>query len=278
MMARRFQHNRKYGFTSIEIVTSAAIIALLALALVPVVRDRLDEAKLTAAQDDMSQLQKAEEIAFAHTGFYFRPVDLARPSLTAEEKNLTATQIRNLGKIPDMFWDRPMTDVELVRIAKTWAGPYYRIQRGITIQQLVENLPHLWRGTIPSGSGITVTLGRGPLILGADDDEDWEYPDGGALRSRKYPTDPWGNPYIFFGSGIIDQGANPQLPSSGSNNLPVPYAFSGCVVYSLGPDGIAGNSTLNGSSVDPRDYFRESAFTDPKDARLGGGDDLVREF
>jgi hypothetical protein len=72
--------------------------------------------------------------------------------------------------------------------------------------------------------------------------------------------DPWGNPYIFFGSGEIGEFGNPDTDNETN--------YSQAVVYSLGPDGLPGNADPS----QPRSYFRD--FPDG----IGFGDDLSREF
>ena len=72
----RTRHNR--GFTAIEVSAVATIIAILALILIPIVRNRVAEARLVAAQDDMASIEKAQSIAYGFTGKYFGLMGLER--------------------------------------------------------------------------------------------------------------------------------------------------------------------------------------------------------
>ena len=64
------------GFTAIEIAMVATVIAILSLIVLPLFRNRVDEAKIAAARADLASLMKAEMVAQADTGYYFRLEDL----------------------------------------------------------------------------------------------------------------------------------------------------------------------------------------------------------
>ena len=67
---------QEQGFTAVEIAMVATVIAILALLILPLFRTRTEEAKITAARDDMRSLAIAQMAAMADTGYYFRPQDL----------------------------------------------------------------------------------------------------------------------------------------------------------------------------------------------------------
>src|SRR5689334_11618569 len=75
---------RRAGFTAIEISAVATIIAIMALILIPIVRNRVEEARKVAAQDDMAGIEKAESLAYGYSNFYFRLQDLSRPESASD--------------------------------------------------------------------------------------------------------------------------------------------------------------------------------------------------
>lgn len=284
---------RRLGFSAIEVTAVAAIIAVLALILVPLVNKRVDESKIAAAQDDMSAIQKAEELAFGFTGHYFRLCDLDRPTPDAKD-----TQAVKDLKIPGAYWNGPITMTsEKATLAKSWSGPYLQFHRSITLYELANNFPkmvYLYDNlTIPGG------VGGGPIMLFTGDETDWlsqsnEDTNTNALHRRRYPVDPWGNPYLFFGSGLVvaasaqQGGGQPGKTALENGNL-TPYNWPTAAVYSLGPDGLPGDVPM-ASVTDGLYYFREAEFpvgtpnSHPlgKNVNQGGtttvGDDLSREF
>ncbi len=215
----RTRHNR--GFTAIEVSAVATIIAILALILIPIVRNRVAEARLVAAQDDMASIEKAQSIAYGFTGKYFGLMGLERDGF-----------INEIGGT----WNKPFSS-ELVNephIKANWSGPYLALHRVRTVAELVVERPYLFRSEDVSN------VEKGPILVTQDD----------LLRGKRMPLDPWGAPYLFFGDGTVgDEGG--QIAISTETNFGFP------IVFSLGPNGAPGNAV--GSEADPKLYFRESA-------------------
>jgi len=263
---------RRAGFTAIEVTAVATIIAILALILIPIVRTRVEESKKVAAQDDMAGIEKAEEMAYGYTNHYFRLQDLNRPEPTDEEIQgfKAGTNATAAFKIPDAYWDRSLLQSsETSYLVDNWKGPYYQFHHSAAVGDLARQSQG--NGFYFHGDNQLVTNGKGPILLLAKDEIDWLNPpgSGGAISGdpnkstlRQYPVDPWGNPYLFFGSGAMS-------PFEGMPEAPFPFPYPTAAVYSMGPDGMPGSQTA--TNVKPEYYFREGNV-------LGTGDDLKREF
>lgn len=300
ILPRRAPGAASRGFSAIEVTAVAAIIFTLALILVPIVNKRVDESKRVSAEDDMAAIEKAEQLAFGYTGHYFRLHDLVRPQPDEVEKRPDTNGVTiGLGKVPPAFWNRPASTAERTTLMTQWTGPYlppFNVQRSLSLAQLGLNRPDLIntnQAGLPTGyTGITP--GGGPIFLFVDDGRPYTNGAAGAtpdpnstsaFTTTKYPVDPWGNPYLFFGDGFYGD------PASSGQNVAIPateqISFSTCAIYSLGPDGVAGGLKyyrLASTAPTPIDYFRESpralgtAATLNPEAALGAGDDLKREF
>lgn len=255
------------GFTAIEVTAVATIIALMSLVLIPIVRNRVEESKVVAAQDELAQIEKAEMMAFGDTGHYYRLQDLTRPAADPTEKNNPAMLAQVRLKVPLAFWDQPIVQPnETTYLIDNWKGPYFTIQHGQPIAKLVRANPALWRGDAQITGA--ATLGTGPTMVLQADDFDWENINGGALEKRLYPIDPWGNPYLFFGSGKIDPsdlGGQMAITAKGS--------FATATAVSTGPNGAPGPDPVQ-IPLTSLSYFREMKGT----TGLGTGDDISREF
>jgi Tfp pilus assembly protein PilE len=251
----RAAHRPLAAFTAIEVVAVATIIAILVLVLVPIMRGRVEEAKRVAAMDDLMSIEKAQTLANADTGMYFRLQDLTRP---AADPELLATVPTEILKVPQATWNQQALPNQIAQLTRTWKGPQLGVHNSITVNELV------------AVNRILVTLdgaqGEGPILVLQDDQTDWVGTGGGWTRA-KYPIDPWGNPYIFLGPGLVTapQGIRGLRPGF-TNETNFQTAF----VYSLGPDGQPGNAPAN----DPLNFYRNV------NSSIGGGgtDDVVREF
>jgi type II secretory pathway pseudopilin PulG len=265
------------GFSAIEVTAVAAIIFVLALVLVPIVNKRVDESKRTAAEEDLLAFEKSEQMAYGYTSHYFRLCDLDRPAPDEADKAAQVTTPYGTStaaalKVPPAYWNQPVTQqTETNYLIQNWRGPFLpklHKDRSMGLQQVVMARPELFNTTgLPGTAGVTPQ--GGPIFVFMGDDYDWTAPTG-LFPYKLYPLDPWGNPYLFFGSGYYGTLAG-QLAIQPSDQRNWPNA----AVYSLGPDGIAGGRALYGMGVQPTalDYFRESY-------KLGNAtsDDLVREF
>jgi type II secretory pathway pseudopilin PulG len=193
------------AFTAVEVTMVAAVIAILALIILPLFQKRADKARIAAAQDDLSGLAKAEILANADTDWYFRLQDLDNTKIypgTADQVDLA---------VPYALWDRQLSSIERDVLAKRWEGPY------IAIQTYTASLVGSARATWNPAFFTPNTQGKSPILLLTFDNDD-----------DKLPTDPWGGPYIFF------------APSETDYN----YQFSNAVIYSMGPDGLPGDGSL----------------------------------
>ena len=242
------------GFTAIEVSAVATIIAILALILIPIVRNRVNEARLVAAQNDMASIEKAQSMAFGFTGNYFRLFELDNPTPNQDIINSapgTEEALAEINKMPKATWNIPGTPAFLpgfqTRMLSSWSGPYLSSHNTLTPALLLNDLPYLFRSDTVSGA-----LG-GPILLTNKED----------LNIEQCPVDPWGLPYVFFGpTPVRDLGGAIAFTGTESN-------FGTPVVYSMGPNNVAGNDFINGT--DPANYFRETGV-------LGTGDDLTRSF
>lgn len=283
------------GFSAIEVTAVAAIIFTLALILVPIVNKRVDESKRVSAQDDMVAIEKAEQLAFGYTGHYFRLHDLVRPQPDPSELAPdTNGNIPGQNKVPPAFWNRLPTPAEKSTLVRQWTGPYLpqlNTQRSITLEALARDHQVMINTAQLPPSVTSVTPGNGPIFLSVLDDVPWAPVSSsatpvtdGAFRTTKYPVDPWGNPYLFFGDGLY---GDYQQSESRTIDLPADQQinYTSCAVYSLGPDGVPGDLKywrIANQTPQGRDYFRESPRADgstiDRGAALGAGDDLKREF
>jgi prepilin-type N-terminal cleavage/methylation domain-containing protein len=77
------------GFTLIEVIVVAAIIAILAGILVPMIFNQIDEAKLTRAEGDCKTISTAILMFRKETGKwpYYRPGDCTQTYLTLQSGN-----------------------------------------------------------------------------------------------------------------------------------------------------------------------------------------------
>jgi type II secretory pathway pseudopilin PulG len=196
---------RLKAFTAVEVTMVAAVIAILALIILPLFQKRADKARIAAAQDDLSGLAKAEILANADTDWYFRLQDLDNTKLypgTADQVDLA---------VPYAVWDRALSSIEREVLVRRWEGPY------IAVQSKTSALVGVARANWSPGFFTTNAQGKSPIfLLPFDNDDD------------KIAIDPWGGPYIFF------------APSETEYD----YQFSNAVIYSMGPDGLPGDGSL----------------------------------
>lgn len=234
----------KRGFTAVEIAMVATVIAILALLILPLFRTRTEEAKITAARDDMRSLAIAEMAAFADTGHYFRLQDL--DNTQQYDSNI----IRPDKDVPVAYWNNPLSAEQRAILAATWKGPYTSLPKYKTYQEMSIRT-YLFQSAGGTGGAImdltsrSAAVGGGTPVVSTDAPED------------KMPIDPWGNPYLFFGTGR----RNELAPAEESD-------YGTAIIYSLGPDGQAGNER----GYDPYLYVRETGVlgegageTPPKD-------------
>jgi general secretion pathway protein G len=256
----RLSGRRNRGFTAMEIAMVATVIAIFALLVIPLFRNRVEEAKIAAARADLASLMKAEIMAHADTGYYFRLEDLdnvinnAPNPLPAGWSGVTI-ETPPLVYVPgaDNRSPRNLTLQEWYALAGTtsspkWKGPYVTMNRTITYGEL--------RAT---GSPLLRTF-NGGLYSAIRDIPVGGWGGGNAnlydSDKNRIPIDPWGNPYLFF----------PPLNES---------SYNYCSIISLGPDGLPGA----GQPYTRENLVREGAdINNPNDDVLGTGDDLEVRF
>lgn len=224
------------GFTAIEIAMVATVIAIFALLVLPLFRNRVEEAKFAAARADLASLMKAEQLAQADTGTFLRLEDLDNVELNLPAAP-PATGITNeippfvYQKVPPVF-RTPLTVPQWQQLAGTTAkpkfrGPYIAFQNSLRYGDLL---------TLPENASLANNLLFTRTGNAASPIYDISAGQLFDSQDNRIPVDPWGNPYLFF-------------PATGETG----YASS--VIYSLGPDGLPG--LLPGTS--PNDYLRGAA-------------------
>lgn len=261
---------KRRGFTAIEIAMVATVIAILALIVIPLFRNRVDEAKIAAAKADLASFMKAEQLAKADTGFYFRLEDLDNIALndptpppgagvTIETPPMyypasgNRAQRVNPGSISTELWHKLSGSAQnpsnpAAQREANFKGPYTSMNRTITYGELKRNtdLQPMVRSLNGNQECAIRDLDKANLPAGSNsllfDSED-----------NRVPVDPWGNPYLFF-------------PPTGETQ------FNYASIISLGPDGQPSSIDVNPSVPQvPASYLREGGF-------LGKGDDLEVRF
>jgi type II secretory pathway pseudopilin PulG len=256
------------GFTAIEIAMVAAVIAILSLIVLPIFRNRVEDAKIAAAQADLNALMKAEQVVKADIDAYARLEDLDNVELNG----YTASPAAGVDKeVPFFKYIKPRdtvspdpqsrhlmtTQLEREQLAGTpanpvWRGPYIAFQRFIMYEDLTAASSQVNQNILFSASGDEyAAIQDRPGGIAQDSDQ------------NRIPTDPWGNPYLFF-----PPNGNAADPN-GSNG-----AYASAAIYSMGPDGMPGDG-----GTAPATFTRGYAVTNPTALdRLGAGDDLMVEF
>jgi prepilin-type N-terminal cleavage/methylation domain-containing protein len=235
----RQRRERRRGFTAAELAAVAAIIAILSLIIVPIFRDRVDEAKRVATQDDLQGLAKALLLVKADTGRFVRLNDLDNPRLIApgggpqqnpQEVPFSTTQgqLANIGA-RDAF-------------GRQWEGPYAAFQNSISFAELV-TIPFVTTLAPDFGPIVVYDTGGGNLL--APNAVNPNPPNSADYEDDRYPTDPYGGPYIF--RPPVEDLPPGKLATYGVNNE---SNFGNAFIYSLGPNGIPGDGGGDLSSPD----------------------------
>lgn len=234
----------------------ATVIAILALLVLPLYRARVTEAKIAAARDEVSSIAKAQLLAEADLGFHVRLQDLDNG------QGADAVNVNNVHILPPIAaWNGtlngPSTPViGMVNVDRNsvvvnnWLGPY----GALTTYAVVADLQDYWYGESAPDSGfINVAGGIGAFPshpTAGDDNPDMD----------RYPVDPWGGPYAFYGQG--------RFPA----NDPLESNFNYSVVVSFGPNGVVANDA--DIATNPAAYRRYNP-TDPSETGLIGDETLV---
>ncbi len=244
----------------------ATVIALIALIILPTFRSRLDTAKVSAAHSEIDTLAKGVLMAEADANIQPRLQDLDNPS------TVDTTDSNPSLQAPVAQWNAALETPEVPtsrqRVASLWKGPYVAFKRYtvMTTDNTFDNriLPLFVSEDFLDGTGGPILATNFNGFGGALSDS---YLDGSITPAQadRYPTDPWGNPYFFFGRGRADlsRGATiPNPPAAGQN-----FSYRSSVIYSMGPDGRPGDNGLLAAI----NLYREAGL-------LGTGDDVEFRF
>ncbi|MCX7001536.1 MAG: hypothetical protein NT106_14775 [Candidatus Sumerlaeota bacterium] len=248
---------RARAFTAVEVTMVAAVIAILALIILPLFQKRAEKAKIAAAQGDLQELAKVEMLAYADTSWYFRLQDLDNTQIYPGTITGTVTD-RDIS-VPYALWDHALTTLsEREVLSRRWEGPYIAMQNMASV--LLGTALSNWSPQLQGAFfGITSNQHKHPiLILGSVSGVN-AYDGSADSNNDKIPVDPWGGPYIFY------------APAS-ETEYNTDYNFRNGVIYSMGPDGVPGD----GSVVDftSNNLDRDSTVS----SHLGNGDDIKYVF
>lgn len=240
---RYIQAPAQMGFTILEILIAVIIIGVLTLILVPVLTNRIDDARKAACERDMEEIANAQTRIGVQLGYYVRLYALDDVAGgdgdalgVAGDRDGIGDEALNTG-----FFDSPtqmfintnthefvsrsqadsLYNAIRYETSYNWTGPYYNIHRDETPDEHNDSTspPHL----------------------------------------HDIPNDPWGNDYLFFVRGGLVREPEGDIVDtvviSGSS-----YAadiFDRPTILSMGPDGLPGSAA--------GDDF-------------GEGDDMYRQF
>lgn len=234
------------GFTAVEIAMVASVIAILALLILPIFRQRAEEARVAAVEDELASLVKALLLVEADMpggGYLVQLNDL-------DNRSNPTLDVLNDPLTPDLdppvsFWNRDLGEFQFLNLTQVadraryqtilsnWKGPYVAWKNTVSLLELRDRAslqPYTNQGANQGPISIPAPPVYNNFDLGAD----------------RYPVDPWGNPYLLFG--------------------PEETIYNVRVLYSVGPNGVPGNG--NG---DLPDYNRRNGV-------LGTGDDFSFTF
>lgn len=244
---------RARAFTAVEVTMVAAVIAILALIILPLFQKRAEKAKIAAAQDDLKGLAHAEMLAYADASWYFRLQDLDNTQIYPGTN--TGTGMDRDISVPYALWERALSLSEREVLQRRWQGPYIAIQNmasvrlGIALTNWSAQLQSAFFGTTSNQHKHPIlTLGTAYGVNAYDGIAD--------SNNDKIPVDPWGGPYIFY------------APASETD-----YNFGNGVVYSMGPNGLPGDGSVVNFTSDNLDRDNKTDLS-----HLGNGDDINYVF
>ncbi|MBN1868198.1 prepilin-type N-terminal cleavage/methylation domain-containing protein [Candidatus Sumerlaeota bacterium] len=257
------------GFSAVEIIAVATIMAILALILIPIIGNRVEHAKIVAATEDLASLGKAVTLAYADTDHYFRLQDY--DNSTAYTTNPALDPDFNPGdEVPVAYWDtmQYISAAERLALKSKWQGRYIPFKRTVTLYDIYSSPGFVYAVTVlqpDTGAPISPATQRGPILI-FDTGDPRDELIGGTDDPNTYPVDPWGAPYFFFAPGYL----------SNTETGVVVYEsdFKGPLLVSLGPDSRPGNTEPSASWHFIRGWDATSTNKSP----LGTEDDIVHEF
>jgi prepilin-type N-terminal cleavage/methylation domain-containing protein len=239
------------GFTAAELSAVAAIIAILALIVIPIFRDRVDEARRVGTLDDMQGLAKAILLANADAAIYPRLNDLDNGIIINEPAGDPSSEV----PIGVPLQTTPLSVSQRAAVGRLWKGPYAAYQNSITIGELES----FFGGFLSENNGpirAFTPSNSGPLPINNSNED---------FSGDRYPIDHYAQPYIYFPPGLY---------STGSSNE---TEYANGIIYSFGPDGAIGDGIPfpgpagGGGNAAANPLRRENG-------SLGTGDDLQYIF
>lgn len=249
-MNRLNDSRRRGGFTMVELVIAVIIIAILVAITVPILQERANQAKLTAAKSDLENLANAEERAALDTGYMYRLFVLDDVGVDPANDNFND---------PDAFSEEMGRDYPYdVNQSNFFINPRTGrfVENAITIFDRLDP-SNAETDYVPSLLNVESGVWNGPYVNWSRDNE----PAG----PDDIPNDPWGNNYVLFTqAGIIWE--DPENPPNNSRLRTAPTLggltyefrlFDRPTALSMGPDGLPGGEG---------------------DRRFGFGDDLIRQW
>lgn len=241
---------RREGFSIVEVIVVLAIIGVLTLILVPVVSNRVREARIKAANQDLEHIAAAMERSAIDTNYMYRLYVLddviGGDTVSNELPNADTIDGTRDEALNSLHGSRIFirTDNFVLESAAYSATLY-------TGQFIVNETKFGWNG---------------PYV-------NWQRD----VNNNDWPDDPWGHDYLLFRgqppvSGENAGGMGPyendfvqtgiQYDSSGNTWPAQCDIFDRGVILSVGPDGLPGDGALNSGG----------------DGVYGTGDDLMRKF
>ncbi len=202
----------------------ATVIAILALLVLPLYRKRVQEAREVAARDEVASIAKGQLLAEADLGYQIRLQDMDN----GEEIEGVDLDGSNVDIYPPIAaWNGTLQvvrqDRNRVSTVKFWHGPYASLNN----YALVDDLQEYWYDSPIAGP---VNAGFIYVVDGTASGPSFPGPSGPVndnTAEDRYPLDPWGTPYAFYGPG--------RFPHNNPDNSESTFNFS--IVVSFGPDG-----------------------------------------
>lgn len=249
----------------------ATVIAIIALLVLPLYRKRVTEAKISAAHDEVASIAKAQLLAEADLGFHIRLQDLDNG------EGLAPVTAANSHVLPPLAaWNgtldggAPVGAVPTSRtvVVENWQGPY----GALTNFRVVADLLDYWYDQSGAGAGFIAVVGQPPFPAHGPSGVDETAGLPAAVDVDRYPVDPWGSPYAYFGDGAFPAGSATES------------TFNYSVVVSFGPNGVVANDAS--ITTNPQAYRRYNS-TDPSETgrigdepavAAGQSDDIIYRF
>lgn len=205
----------------------ATVIAIISLLVLPIFRNRAEEAREAAVVDEISNMAKMMLLAEADISGQPRLQDLDNAPIQAGDL-LTMMPWNGINAAVTTQAFNP------ANIRANWGGPYLAFSARNSAPVGSDEVAIYWYSNadengfiVTKGSGPTVTNNfgtippaRAPLATEAEDD----------YIEDLYPLDPWGSPYAFFGSSRLNLNES---------------EFNTNLIVSFGPDGVVGSGNAD---------------------------------